>query len=515
MRRAAVLCLLAGCNQFWDIDPVGLRDGGSTDGDGAMKPQIRLSLQVAQTLDTGYPDPDLEYAAITPAPGIQVGRIGEPLVGAPYDNANGTVTYPDELVGAKWRLVYTLGDGIPREVQWSPARGLGHIVEPLLGRRVRKDVPASSGYTITPVGSPAQHTLTRVFTTGVWTEGANAGTSPGATFTYDFNAKARPLSGDLGAPERMWSDLAVLADFRIDGPTQCRVTSGQATFLVPDLMVGALTAPSPQPAYSTILGQVMLGLGGPAPIHARMGTMLGSLVNGANAVRWEYGYVPSLAVFGFSKPVVEEIGAFALPSPRMLAFADCSSTQGSEVLVSPVFADSPELRERFPRVVHVEIVNARTVGALQLRSGFSAVVASSSDAFSSEFLVAAPSAIELRRGGAPIANLVDDPDGRVLPAGGEPVELTFQVEPQGTLAADYFDITLYDVSANTLNRQRIYTVTDRTLTIDPSLLVPNASYVLEIRAYRGRPNLSQADFAATAYPQYAATVFTRTFRMPP
>ena len=62
----------------------------------------------------------------------------------------------------------------------------------------------------------------------------DAGTSMGVTFNYDFNAKAKSLSGPLGAPESARFDHGVLADFRIDGATGCRVTTGQAAFVVPD-----------------------------------------------------------------------------------------------------------------------------------------------------------------------------------------------------------------------------------------------------------------------------------------
>jgi hypothetical protein len=45
--------------------------------------------------------------------------------------------------------------------------------------------------------------------------------------------------------------------------------------------------------------------------------------------------------------------------------------------------------------------------------------------------------------------------------------------------------------------------------------VPNTEYVFEIRSYRGRPDITRANFAINSYPQYAATIFTRTFRTAP
>jgi hypothetical protein len=220
-------------------------------------------------------------------------------------------------------------------------------------------------------------------------------------------------------------------------------------------------------------------------------------------------------VFGFTKPAVDLPGAFLLPGQRMIAFADCTYTAGNEVLMTPAYADVAELRPRFPRVVHVEIVNARTVSGASLRSGFAGVIAAAGDTFTSDFTVAAAQAITLHRGGAQIADLADGADGTTLPAGTGPLELKFAVEGTATLVADYFDISLHLVANNRLELQRVYTVTDRSLTIDPSFLIPDTEYVLEIRSYRGRPDVVRTNFSVNAYPQYAATVFSRTFRTPP
>lgn len=510
------LLLVAGCNQFWDLGPVELRGDGGGDASPDL-PRIRLTTQIAQTRAQGQVDPVLAYGPISPPPTVQIGPYdpteGE-LVGATYE-ANGDVAYPKALVGKKWRLVYTLEDGISREVQWSPPEGdrIGHIVELLIGRAERLPVPAGGGYKITPVGSPGQHQNTRVFTTGLWTEGIFAGMiPPGPTLDYDFGARARSLSGPLGAPEQAKLDRAVLADFQIaDG---CRSTTGVATFVVPDL-AGGLTAPDPQPAYLGADKQAILTLGGPVLIDSRLQSVLGTRGGGVELRRMAYGYAPSLDVFGFSKPVPEQALEFLLPGPRMIAFATCTISPGAGSRMTGTFADPAELRELFPRVVHVEIADQRMVGAVALTSGFSAVVTSSNLNFTSEFLVAAPTAVKLHRGGAPIADLAGDLDGAVLPAGGGPLELTFEVEPNALLGADAFDVTLYRLSIGTLTRQRIYTVTDRAVAIDPSFLLPDNEYVFEIRAYRGRPEAARANFSVHTYPQYAATVFTRTFRTPP
>src|SRR5262249_27727411 len=204
---------------------------------------------IARAGDRGLMDPALGSAPLVPAPVVQLGLVDGSLADARYNPDDGTVAYPAAYVGRPWRLVYTLADGIPREVHWSPPEGdlVAHLVEPIFGRVQRLAVPPGGGYTITPIGSPAQHALTRGFTTGIWTEGVFTGTSTGAKFDYDFSMKAQSLSGPLGAPEKAKSDRGMLADFK--NQNGCRVSTGVATFTVPDMATGTLTAPEPQPPY--------------------------------------------------------------------------------------------------------------------------------------------------------------------------------------------------------------------------------------------------------------------------
>jgi hypothetical protein len=505
MRRltiAAGLIAGIGCKS----DPPTPPDGGSDSGPAPLR--FRLTAQIAKATSTGYVDPNLDYAPITPPPAIQLGLVNEPLMAAAY-GSDGTVAFPADFIGKPWRVVYTLADGVPREVHWSPPDLLGHIVEPLLGRAERLPVPAGGGYTITPVGSPTQHTLTRVFTTGIWTEGVFTSTLATAKVDYDFGAKATSLSGPLGAPEKARADHAVLADFKLQN--SCRVSSGTATFPVPDLVAGTLSPPAPQPTYVSASKQVRLTLAGPQPIDTRLQSLLGTRAGTSSLHRMAYGYTPSLGVFAFSTPVTD----FSLPGPALIAFASCTFGTAS-LYQSEIFADPPELFDRFPRVVHAEVVNQRVRGLTTLTSGFSAVLTSSDYNFTSDFLVAAPTSIRLLQNGALLANLenlADEPTPLAFTTG--PLELAFDVEASPTLAADSFDITLYSLQpTGALTPQRIYTVTDHKLTLDPTVLQPNTEYVFAIHSSRGRPDIARANFAVNTYPQYAATIFTRTFKTP-
>jgi hypothetical protein len=508
MRRYAALGLLAiaGCNEIWGLSrDVDLRDSGV---DPAF-PRVRLTAQITQTEPDGKANPLLAYGPLDPAPEVQIGPLDGALEPAVYE-PDGAVRYPVRFTGTTWRLVYTLADGIPREVQWSPPPGdqVGHLVEPLFGRRDRKPVPAGGGYAITPKDSPPQHTSSRVFTTGIWTEGAFGGTSSGATFNYDFDMKAVSLSGPRGAPEKDRADHGVLVDFQT--ASGCRYATGAAAFVVPDMTENVLTPPDPQPQHYGVSVAVELTLGSSSPIESRLQGVLDSRSSGTTLRRMAYGYVPSLGVSAFSRPVPVPAFEFYLPGPLMLTFLTCTLPLPQPPVL---FANPPELRMRFPHVVHVEVTNQRMLGNVTLTSGFSAVVASNTYAFTSTFLVAAPTKLTLHRG-ADSLDLDNGTDGSLLPAGTDPLELRFEVEADPDLTTDSFEVTLHELMNNKVEPRRIFIAAERKVRIDPSLLAPGREYVFEVRAFHGRPESPRANFAVNTYPQYAATIFSRSFKTP-
>jgi hypothetical protein len=102
-------------------------------------------------------------------------------------------------------------------------------------------------------------------------------------------------------------------------------------------------------------------------------------------------------------------------------------------------------------------------------------------------------------------------------------ELTFERETAADLRADYYDVVLHRIAAGALIPERIYTVTEPTITepgtppkvrvrIDGMDLAPNADYVFEVRSYKGHPQAQHGDFTPVDYPYGAAIVFTRTFK---
>jgi hypothetical protein len=80
------------------------------------------------------------------------------------------------------------------------------------------------------------------------------------------------------------------------------------------------------------------------------------------------------------------------------------------------------------------------------------------------------------------------------------------------LRADYHDVILHRITAGNLTTERIYTVTQPRVRIDPGVLTAGADYVFEIRSYSGHKMAAHGDFATIDYPYGSAIVFTRTFK---
>lgn len=105
-------------------------------------------------------------------------------------------------------------------------------------------------------------------------------------------------------------------------------------------------------------------------------------------------------------------------------------------------------------------------------------------------------------------------DGAQLPASTGPLVLTFANEGPPEVAADYYDVILHRVANNSATAERIFTVTSPAVTIASADLAPATTYVFEIRALIGAPDIGVAGFARFSPVQQAATVWTRTFRTP-
>lgn len=536
MRRAVFgLLAVAGCNQFWGLDPSVLS--------GSELPQVQLSLEISYPDEAGAPG-FVEYNDIPGAEGIRVGTIGGELQSVLYLPGQ-HLGVPEEVFTAtpRWRLVYPVIDeslpeaerSVMREVQWRPAENpSAHLVHSHFahvdaeGKLDPRPVPPGSGYQISATTNvPATRESVGLYTTGSWT--AYRATRSSRLVDH-FLTSSSSLSGPLQAPVQARNDLAVYVDYTTNymSPSTpafeygCRYAIGTMSFITPDLVDGSLT-PVSAPYSEFPASPISVTTEEPC-IPCDLGNLLGTRASidtpqrPRQRTRWEYGYVPAFT-FAFSKPGGLDGDPFLLPRPRIIPLAECTFPRdGAAVHSTPLaFFDVKALLDlRFPRVVHYEVVDTRfTAGGAALSSGYSVVaIVATSSAHIQTLVPAAVEPIELRRGDTAVAQLAGPSDGVTVERSGDRLELVFGVQERAGYHADYFDITMYSIDGSQLKRERIYTIVDRTpsVTIDPADLRANTEYVFGITSYRGFPVAARGDFSLNAFPQSSVTIFTRTFK---
>jgi hypothetical protein len=396
---------------------------------------------------------------------------------------------------------------VPHEVQWAPEDKLGHLTVPMVGRLDRSPVPGGSGYTLTPNNYADTYSFPRVFTTGLWTDGAVTAAFTGPTLStvdYDFSS-AVPLSGPGGRPDPARGDRGALVDFVTDAGsgTPCsRVAIGSAA-VDPTLQSGMHTT---QMVTWDTRRQVVSA---PAVDTGFIDRLTADPLRGTFSATQSvllYGAVPSTDFPGLTgtAPTLSQI---ALPIPVMQTLLQCRYSR------SPLpDTANPAPLDDFPRVFHVQLVAIRQALGANLASGIETVIASSAAA---GFNIAFP---------APLATklILITPTGTIdlsgpsdqMPIGSPRAALTLAFTPEaGTdLRADYHDIVLHKIIAGTLTTERIFTVTAPRVQVDGALLSPAIDYVFEIRTYKGHVMAPRGDFVPVDYPYGAAVVFSRTFK---
>ncbi|MBC7974514.1 MAG: hypothetical protein H7138_05965 [Myxococcales bacterium] len=512
----AGLLMLVACNQVFGIGKTEPYDAApDVIADVAF---VKLTWQVADVERNGDPARDALDAPIVPAPEVRYAALGQPWVDTTYSPIDGAVVVDRAFfqptqdgmstVDARlptWRLEYTLADGVPHEVQWSPEDKQGQLTVPLFGRATRKLVPIGGGYTVTPTGAPANYSNPRVFTTGQWSEGLIPSYLGGTAIDYDF-VNAAAMSGSRSSPEPELGDRAFLVDYNSNAEG-CRFAVGSAA-----LDSAALEANKHSPttaawdasrkpitsetvSFETI-SRFLTALG---PLHT--GMVSGTTAFGiAASTRMPplTGVAPSAVL-----PVVTE-----LPAPVMMTLLQCPFD------VTPLpSAAQPVALDAFSRLLHVQLVSSRRVLGAVLASGMETAIASG---MSTEFKLSFPAAIPTMISLATPTNPKIALDGAapeqidIGPARGTLV-LDF-VPEMGQASPDYYDVTLHQLEAGKLVTRRIYTVTAPHVELEGATLAPGANYVLEIRSFKGHPGAVSGDFRPVSFPYGSAIVFTRTFR---
>jgi hypothetical protein len=485
-------------------------------------PHVVLDWQNATLLASGAPDPVIRFVPIDPAPRVRIAPLEVAFASSPdddhdktsYSPSDGSIAIPGSYLNTTWRLEYTLAGGPPHEVQWAPEDRQGHLTVPVFGRLQREMVPSGSGYAITPPTPPASYHDPRVFTTGVWTEGK--ATLSGATIDYDFTT-AVSLSGAPGRPEPATGDHAVAIDFGPDpnpNPTKCTIALGSAELDSAALEPLRHTAQTPawdsgrKPVMSDPVGLMFID---------RLGNALGKLESGGKlspASQLVFGTTPSIDMPGLSAtPESATLLGMLLPVPVIQPLLQCPREQNP----LPDTAQ-PMLLDRFPRILHVQLVDTRQILGVTLASGMETVLtaATASSKFTMAFPAPLATQITLTTPAQGVVDLAGDTDQVAVGAPRGVFRLAFAPEAGTDLRVDYYDVVLHRITttggASGLTTERIYTVTVPSVRIDGAVLAPGADYVFEIRSFKGHPRAQHGDFSAVDYPYGAAVVFTRTFK---
>ena len=486
---AATLLALCACNQFYGLDPTKVVDAPPD----APDRQVRLSMLVGGATDTASEAAPV-LADVTPDPKPQIALVDEQLKPVGY-GAGGIVGYPNDFLGKQWRLEYTPPDGVPVEVQWSPADGAGHVVVPVVGRVARAQVPTGTGYAVRLKKlDQTFHTFADpvVYTTGYWS--ATPATSS-SILNIDFSV-APSMSGPAGAPSSAAKDVVVAIDYAADAGTGCRYANRAGSALAAELEDGAMK-PLDVP-LDTSSEAVVLTYAVEAPMEAqqRLLAVLGPRGDDQSGSRVIYGRFAHTGLPAFTTTIA------GVPAPAMIPLATC-----------PVLAQTPPTMNdagsglAFTKGMFSYVTNDRTVSGVRLRSSIATVglLSSGTSTYEASYDVALATTVQL---GA--KDLIAADGGLVAST---PSDLTIGIQPK---PFDYVEVALYKLTSNSLELVRTYVATTSvataTLRFDPSVMTPNAEHVFAVRTYRGRPGARLADFSTVQGTQAVGTIFTRTFR---
>jgi hypothetical protein len=480
---------LAGCNQVLGLAATREIDAALPD-----LPHVVLDYQL----------PGPAYQPISPAPRVQIAPLdGAFGVDPAAYGSDGAIVIPTRYAGTTWRLEYTIAGGVPHEVQWAPADKQGHVTVPAINGLDRAPLPPGAGYAIAPTGTAGPFTEPRVFTTGMWSEGAVPGFVAGSAAQVDYGLAS--AVGLAGAPAQLRAgDGALLLDFRRDATTGCRVAVGGAVLAdpVPQAPHATATPRWETMAYSfddpplgtTQLTRLQQQLG---PLQSMAGKDLSFKLVGTLAA-------PGLPPFASAPAAASNLGVL-LPVPVMVTWQACTYNQAGPAPAVPSALLAPAV------VRHVQLVDTRKLVGITLVSGLETVDAvAATPAFPAQLAtqihLTGPAGVDLDLAGAA--------DQLALPATAGPLRLAFVPDTAGAAPhTDYYEVTL-DKVAGRLEPARVFTVTQPSVRIDPAVLEAHTEYLFEIRGVTGQPGAASGDFATVRLPYSTAVVVTRTFRTP-
>lgn len=525
------LVALVGCNQLFSLAPTREFDAAVSRDVIEDMPHIELTYQLAGVLPSGDAA-SITFPPLVPAPLVKYAPLlpGQPmasLIEGKY-SPGGQVEIPRDYLVTPWRLEYIVTDGVsstvPHEVQWLPDDKKGHIAVPLFGRLAVDQPSNMAGYKVKPNGA-LPFVAPQVISTGLWTAGtADIDPTSSTTVSYELS-HATLMSGKVGLPDPALGDRAYLVDVATDAQG-CQFAVGSvflnpAAVQIQTVMPSTRTTQVPSASWDAQRNPVATG-GFDLKLIGRLQNKLGNLHTAVTGTVL-FGYAPSLGMPGLA--ALRRPTSLPLPVPVMAPLLQCpySPNPGDGHPGVPPDTARPGGLSSFPQILHIQLVDPRTVLGVTLSSGMETVLTSvrlpsNELGFAITFPAAIPAQPMLATPTKGTIDLAGDSEQvDVGPAGGV-FQLSFTSETSTadfTVRADYHDILLHHFESAMLVTDRIYTVTAPTVQIDGSLLRPDTTYVFEIRTYKGHTSAAHGDFTAIDYPYGAAIVFTRTFKTAP
>lgn len=518
MRSVALGLLVAGagCTQILGLEPPILIDASPDGLNDVAKIPVSLTY-IAPVLDPQFVPQAPAFRPIDPAPHVRYGRLGAPLLDVTYE-ADGSLTLPADM-GTGWRLVYTLAGEPPREVQFS-SPAVPRLVVPYLGGVDREPLPGSAAvYQLGPSMPPATFSNVRVFTTGAWSEREYAtASSPLLHDPRDGVTVREPLR----TPDPAKGDRIALFEYgpSADSSDNCFDARRAAIFDI-ELSNAPSADPTPPawPSTFTTNGSIAFeGLGqgdsqgAESLTKERVRTATGASP-GTVSSHYLGGFTTGLAIpqeifvrsgkFGPSLPNAD----LPLAAPPMVVLAYCTRLTTQAGMAHVTFADD---FTDTPRIAHVQYDAVQRTGGVPLRAGYTSTGLVSADHKISPILGLALSYANAALGSSDLRPNAFMEDDVRIDASASTLDLTFDLDG-GSIEPHFYEVTLARLTGSEPEPLRIYTVTERKVTIETSELASGIRHVFSIRGVRGAPRAKDNDFSQWELPQAASLVWTRTF----
>ena len=513
----SLVSLASGCNWVFGLDPVTLTDAAAGDVPiDARLPTVKLSAITPMLTGDGGTTMQATYVPITPAPRVQYGRVGQPLVDTSYTGVDVQVGYEFAEATETWRLVYTLAGGVPHEVHWRPSAisRPGHATVLQLTPNDREAVPTPGTFVLDATGAPSTWEAPRVYTTNTWTvdPGAAPDTGVPTRVTSDF---ASMFTTAMAGPKRKpdpTKDLEVLLDYDTTAAaSRCMVAKGSAAFHI-DLATGTSPDASPPIYSSTLLVDNYTITGNAFGLLTNLTGASGVSLSAVSKIQTvTYGPGGSIPLH-FQRETAAPL-PISLPIPVGILLAKCIDAPTDQLprFTRPIRASLATVGSLGFVTTPITLAN----GQVTIQNGLVTSSMGTGTSFTMSFDHAAFAAAPTVDGTS--VNVKTETSEVALSGGGSTALLDFEIAGGATPLADFYEATLYRVDGADLVPVREFTFTERPLRFDRDQGQPSGSkYVFGIHVIHGASaNVANGDFSVWGNTQTLGVTYTQIFTLAP